>query len=420
MIQTYQISNPWSNRRGCKDLGALLIFFFIWPFGAWLYSLYEANKRSSYVIFFMFSLLLCWHMSPVDGAEMYDDFIGIMQRFQTSRFSTYEIVYQIQSFFTFSDDAPKELYENIVIWIVKGFTDNYHFYFLICAIPVAYCQLKSLKRITQDVRYKPHKWFAIAVMIMFIFPRDIITVQNPRFTTGFWICVLCSLNYFCDEKKNILKILPILITPLIHSGMWLYAIIVGIYLVIPKRIRLLEIIAIISIPFTFLDSGIFHSIDLSAYLPEFLYKWSLSYLGQEQVQGSGFWWIAASFTIAVKVMYIYMTWMMIKEKEKVVENVESKNFYPFYLLLFTIVNVMQSIPVLGERYYWFVKVFAVFVWFKAFFPSHKKVIFCLLAANLWGFVFRYGYVFGGALSVTTPIDVFITPLPYLMGKGLFW
>ena len=422
MIQTYYPKHPWNNNRGYKDVGSLLVLFFIWPFGAWLYSLYNANKKSSYVIFFLFSLLMCWHMSPNSGE--YDDFIGILKRFQESYFTSTELSHQINQYFSMDDNAPKELYENIVIWFVKNFTNNYHFYFLLCAVPVAFCQLKSLKRITQDERYQPHTFMAIAIMVMFIYPRDIITVQNPRFTTGFWICLLCSLNYFCSEKKNIFKLLPILITPLIHSGMWLYVIIIATFIFIPKKIRILEIAALCSIPFCFIDADIIKGIDLSI-LPESFYKWSLNHFDNtsnviEVDARAGFWWVGSTFAIAVKIMYIYMLVMMVKNRNNINENLESKNFYPFFLFLFIIVNLVQAIPVLGERYYWFIKIFTIFVWFKAFYPTHKRVITCLLLASSWGFLQRYGYVIGGALSVNTPIDIFYTPLPYLMGKGLFW
>lgn len=425
MIQTYYPKHPWNNNRGYKDVGSLLVLFFIWPFGAWLYSLYNANKKSSYVIFFLFSLLFCWHMAPNGESAYYTDFFGILERFENSFISASDIKANIEAYISMDDNAPKELYENIVIWFVKSFTNNYHFYFLTCAIPVAFCQLNSLKRITQDDRYQPHTFMAIAIMVMFIYPRDIITVQNPRFTTGFWICLLCSLNYFCSEKKNIFKLLPILITPLIHSGMWLYVIIIATFIFIPKKIRILEITALCSIPFCFIDADIIKGIDLSALLPEFLYKWSLNHFDNtsnviEVDARAGFWWVGTTFAITSKIMYIYMFIMMVKNKQDINTNVESKNFYPFFLYILIVVNLVQAIPVLGGRYYWFTKILTIFVWFKAFYPTHKRVITCLILANSWGFLQRYGYILGGSLATTTNIDMFFTPLPYLLGKGLFW
>ena len=115
-----------------------------------------------------------------------------------------------------------------------------------------------------------------------------------------------------------------------------------------------------------------------------------------------------------------MTLKLIKNKVIVKQNPESANMYSFYLLVFAVVNMIQFVPELGNRYYGFLRVFCVFVWFKAFYPFNNKILYILLASTSWYMIGRYGYVLGGALSVNTPIDIFYMPLPYLMGKGIFW
>lgn len=401
-----------------------LILFFIWPFGAWAYSLMSANKKSSYLIFFLFSLLICWHFAPTGFNSDYDDFIGILDRFNSTFFTGQEIYQQIVNYFHFSDEAPKELYENIVIWLIKSFTDNYHYYFLICSIPVAYCQLKSLYKITSDSRFIAGTIYSIIILLLFINPRDIITVQNPRFATGLWICILCTIYYFSDEKKNILKILPIIITPLIHSGMWPFLIVTLIFILIPKNIRFIEILFICTIPFLFFTTEVFRTIDLSKFLPGFLYKWTTyhntdeAYAALEGVGRAGFWWVGASFNLAKRVIYAYMGIIFIRNNKLLLNNPETKNFYPFYLFFYSFVNIIQSIPVLGERYYIFIRILTILIWFKAFGFSKNKIIYALLIACSWDLVKRYGYIMGGALSITTSPDLFFTPLPYLIFKGI--
>lgn len=421
MNKTFDNKTAWKNAPD-KNLGSKLLLFIVWPFGAWLSCFKSANTKSSYIIYFLFSLLLCWHMSPNNTTGLYDDFLGIMDRFRAYDFSTQEILYQINAYFSFADDAPKELYENIVIWFVKSFTGNYHFYFLVCAIPVALFQLGCLKRMTQDSRFQAGSFYAIACMVMLIFPRDIITVQNPRFTTGFWLCIYCIINY-SDSNKRIYKIIPVILAPMIHSGLWLMSIFAIAFVFVPKVTRIWELFAMATIPFCFLDSNILMNVDFSAYLPSFLYQWSLLHFDPDNsnvIQGSGFHWVGVTFTVMIKIMYAYMVITMIRNKEELMKNSEAEGLYSMLLAFFGLTNLIQGVPVLGERYYWAVQILVMFVWFKAFYPARVKTMKCLLISNSLAFVFRYGYILGGALAVNTPPDIFFTPLPYLMGKGLLW
>ena len=106
-----------------------------------------------------------------------------------------------------------------------------------------------------------------------------------------------------------------------------------------------------------------------------------------------------------------------KYKKEVYANRESATLYPFYLVLFTAVNLIQFVPVLSGRFYWFIQIFCLFVWFKAFGFSKRNMLLFLLAANSYYIIRRYGYFLGGALSVTTNPDLFNTPLPYLIATG---
>lgn len=210
--------NKWPWFEKSQSATARIIFFILWPFGAWLSALKDANKKSSFIVFFFFDLLLLWHMSPTEYGNGYHDFLGIMERFQMNNITFNDLLYKLNAFINFSDDAPKEIYEDILTWITKTFvSDNYHFYFLFAAIPIAYCQLNILHKIIADNRSK--MCFALlTVMILIIIPRDIIGTQNPRFTTGFWICAMSSISYYAEKKM--IYILLVLVSPIFHSAMW--------------------------------------------------------------------------------------------------------------------------------------------------------------------------------------------------------
>ena len=406
-----------------NELYNKLVFYIVWPFGAWLYCLRSADKKSSYLIFFLFSLLLCWHMSPFGGDDLYDDFIGIMEEFQSTSIPTEKFVETVKSYFTFSIEAPKELYRDFSTWFVKLFTDNYHFYFLFCSIPVAIFQMKSMKYITSNSKYTAGTLMGLIIIALFILPRDIITVQNPRYTTGLWYCIFFSINYYCRPRRNPLLFLLIFIAPLFHAAMWLF---VGIFLlsiVIPmKNLRILEKMALCSIILSFQDSELMVGAKFT-FLPDSLQIWVNGYMSEEsfaRVNGpaTGFGWLGITFRYLQKISYALLTYQMIKSQEK--DN--KTTLYKFYLVLFAIVNCIQFVPELGMRYYHFITILSVFVWFFFFFDDKKKEwsLYFTALVFLWTALFRYGYFFGGALRVNTPPDIFLTPLPYLIGKGLWW
>ena len=424
------MGNRFSNTEDNNNMAQLLLLYVIWPFGAWIASLKQANTRGAYVIFFLFSLLLCWHMSPT-GTSDYDDFIGIMERFNMTNISTNMMVEEFEAFITFSDDAPKELYGDFLTWFVKLFTDNYHFFFLIAAIPVATCQLKCLKHITSDPRFVAGSFLSFLVLAMFIFPRDIITVQNPRFATGLWWCLLVTIRYALDGRNRLLSAILILLGPLFHSAIWVYVIFFYMCLLVPNTrffIRICEIAAMVSMPLCFIDADLFSSLSFD-FLPDNLSRWVALYMSDEararfiEHEGaSGFFYVGLFFNIVLKLCYMLMTLQLIKNKGDFACEEGVDRLYICYLVLFASINLIQFVPELGSRYFNMLRILCVLIWFKVFWGEERfyKPFYFLCIISIWHIMFRYGYVLGGALSVNTPMDIWFTPLPYLVGKGLFW
>lgn len=406
------------------NLKEKMMFYIIFPFGAWIHSVFHAKEKSSYVIFFLFSLLICWHMSPTN-LEKYDDFIGVLERFESTTISKDQLFFDVKAYFSNSDSAPRDIYESILTWFVKSFSNNYHFFFFLASIPIALCQLKTMKFLTDDKRYKNASMLGVILIAMFIFPRDILTVQNPRFATGFWLCVMASVLFFYKRKK-IKSLILLSFAPMCHSGLLPFVGTFLIYLIIPKNIKFLKTIAIISIPLAFLDANLMNYIDIDI-LPPSLQTWASIYLSDEafskyvlQEGRSGFWWVQASFELMMKVSYIIMTWQLIKQADIKKKTNSNTKLLLFYLFIFTLVNLVQFIPEMGARYYWFLRVLCIFVWFKHFGFTKPKTLYLLAFSCSFLMFMRYGYIIGGALAVTTPLDIFIMPLPFLMVKGLFW
>ena len=156
--------------------------------------------------------------------------------------------------------------------------------------------------------------------------------------------------------------------------------------------------------------------------------WAEQYLSDEAIDQyinmtgrSGFWWIGSALDYIIMILIIRMTLIMIQKNQSREQNQEANNLYPLYLIVFSITNVIQFIPVLGTRYFWFTRIFCVFMWFKifAFSPKYNRELWLLLGACSYRIILRYGYFWGGALATNTPPDIFVMPLPVLIHNVLY-
>lgn len=399
-----------------------LLLFIIYPFGAFLISLKNAASKSSYLIYFLFGIIFCWHMNPT-GSDRFDDLEGIMQRVVANDYSIQEIWEQFVAFITFAKDAPKEVYENFINWFSKLFSPNPHLFFTIAAIPYLYFMLKSLKKITTDRKFT-QCWHCLIVLALFVLPRDIITIQNPRFTTGVWMAVFATICFFSSYKYQWRYFLLILVTPLIHSGFWFYVLAFTGGLFAMRYQKLLIVLLYISVPFSYLSYDLLTSLNFSALpIPATLAAWIEGYLSEDSFDkfvanegASGFFWVSQLFTTIRTTAYLIIPLYLWKYRQEIEQRNDIKHLFKFFIYFYAIVNFIQFVPVLGERFYWIVRILAIYLWFKAIYPRHNNVLTLLLLSCAWEIFKRYFYK--GAVSSSVPLEIFYTPLPNLIAD--FW
>lgn len=409
-------------REDSLDLWFKIILFIIYPFGSFLYSLKNAASSSSYLIYFLFGLIFCWHMNPTSHVFT-DDFYWIMQRVIDNDFSFDEIWNQFISFISFSEDAPKEVYENILIFISKQFSQNPHLFFVFASVPYLIFMLKSLNKITSDENFTQCKYCFI-ILLLFVLPRDIITIQNPRFTTGVWIAVFATISFFTVERYRWSYCILILLTPFIHSGFWFYVLIFSTGLLVIHYPKILIFLLYASVPFSYLSYDLLSSLNFSALpLPPTLINWIERYLSEESYDKyvgnkgvSGFFWVQQGFTIFRNTIYLLIPLYLWKYREELKSNPKINRLFNFFLYYYAVINFAQFIPVLGERFFWIVRILSVYLWFKIIYPRHNNILIILLVSCSWEIFKRYFYE--GALSKCVPMEIFYASLPNLIVD--FW
>lgn len=109
-----------------KELVIKLVLFVIWPFAAFLGSLLRPTSKSSFVIYFLFGILFCWHMDP-KGLVAYDDYIGIRDLFLKYKYTMTDFYDKLWLYITF-EGKEKELYSVFLNAFTRQFSDNYHLF----------------------------------------------------------------------------------------------------------------------------------------------------------------------------------------------------------------------------------------------------------------------------------------------------
>lgn len=402
-----------------SELIPKLALFIIAPFFTFLYSLRRANSFSSYVIYFLFGAIFCWHLDST-GLGHYDDLIGILERFRTFNYNTNEVLQIIYDYFSFSGNGEKEIYEIILMWFTKLFSNNPHTYFFLASIPFLIFYLKSLKYITADEKFD-NGVICLLIMLLFVLPRDIITIQNPRYATAMWLAVFATLRYFTTKKNNAIYFLLILTTVLIHSAFWFYVIVFISGLFMIKYPNILYKVLIISIPISFLSVDLISAVSLESLpLPSNLIRWASFHFNEENFQneilganGSGFFWVGQFFALFRQVTYACIPIILWKYRQEINERTDGiRPLFYFYIFYFAIVDLIQSIPVLGARTYFISRILSILLWFKIVYPRRNKFLLLLLASCAWEIFQRYFYT--GAVYTSVPLNIIYTPLPMLI------
>mgnify|MGYP002622675423 CR=1 FL=1 len=405
-----------------KGLAGQLLFFIIWPFGALLHSLQNIKSKNFLVIYSLFCIVFCWNMDVV--TRSYDDLSGMASMFMEVDSSSATFFKTLHDYVTFSPDAPREIYVYFMMWLTRLFSDNPHTFFMLCAIPYLFFQVKCFRMFIEDERFM-NGLMGVLIIFLFMWPRDIITVQNPRFTTALWLCVYVIMKSFHPSTKGYKHYFWLLLAPTIHSSFWFIAPLILLCIYVGKSVKnsgWLVTLVYISVPFSFLSSDIIsNSAEYLSFLPfsEALQVWAFGYMTTEaeqvQASGSGFYWVPIFFDIAKNIAYLLVPLAIIRKQRHLLRDDNVRHLLSCYLFLFAISNFIRVMPVLGNRFYWFVQILSIYVLFKVY-GMKSKLYFVILFGCSWGIFTRY--FFGGAVSRSVPLIIFYTPLPYLIYK--YW
>lgn len=361
-----------------NDLPVKLLLFIFCPFGAFVLSLLDPSKKSSYVIYWLFGILFCWLMY-FKGPGI--DFNNIVLRFYSQPdLSFHELICRMTNIYS-GESADKDVYNLLLNWVVRQFTNNFHVLFAVAAIPFLFFMLKSLKFITDDKERFSNDIICYIVILLFLLPKDIFSVQNFRFATATWMGIYSVIKIFYSRERIYLILLCL--TPLIHSSFWFYVGLVVVYFFF-KGSSSIKYIYYLSLLFVFIPIDILSGINFSL-LPASLANWAQHYISEDMQQiygmnakGSGYRWVSDAFEYMKIISYTIAIITMINGK--ILNNIKdgSRRLFNFHLWSLSIINFCQVIPVLGTRFLNNSMIITIFLWYKIMYPKKNWVIVLML------------------------------------------
>lgn len=366
-----------NNRDGkISEVGIKLVFFIIWPFGAFLYSLlHRPASKSSYYVYFLFGLLLCWSIYYSPRGDSYIDFVAIVERFYNAQFTSSQLLDELWAVLTLSFNAERpDFYITFVYWLTKLFSANFHLMYVIAGIPVLYCMLNSLKYVTGDKNFKTNI-SGYAIVFLFILPCSIINIQNFRYCTALWICVFCVLKVFYEHKWK--YIFCFFLLPYIHYSYWFFLAILLVYILLKDHSKLQKWMLFISIPFAVIPiDAIYNNFVSINTIPLSLADKFESYTSEGVNENWGMYanGVRSFFIMIQAVIVILATVMMMKHIEIYKKNSSLHLLLQFFCVFLTMANFIRIMPVIGERFFLLCRIICVFLWFKIMYPYKKKMI----------------------------------------------
>ncbi|HBX46828.1 MAG TPA: hypothetical protein DEG28_13245 [Porphyromonadaceae bacterium] len=401
-------------RENNNERMAKLALFIISPFIAFLYSLKNMKSKSSYIVFFLSSILFGLSFTVPSGktAENMSDGASYRLNFELYRNINYsEFIEGFKEYITFKDGSVKDYYFDTIAFITSRFTDNYHVLFMFFAIIFAFFSLKSFKFLTQEYNFS----FSLASFILaYLFMiNQIFNINGMRFWTAAWVGVYAVFQIFKNGNHRYYWLA--VTTPFIHASFWVYIGILIIASIFKRYEKFWGVLFVVSFFISTISIELVRNI--GNLLPPFLEDMVQSYTNEEYIiqkeQEKGF--ISLFFSYAVIIYINVLVLLFIRNAKAIKDNNKSKSLYLFLLVYMTFVNFSMPIPSLGGRFIILSYPIIAYIWLTNFKDrKYQKILYVMPFV----FLFQFYMQFNLYKLVTEPYFYFTSPF-YLIYRYLF-
>ena len=387
------------------------LLFLINPFLSVINSL--VNIKEKHALTFLYLWFLIFGIGFVSNNEAYDSYRNV-ERFKEEVLNWQQYKFELEDFFSFDSDI-KDIYVLTANFIIRQFSDNYHWEYLLFAIIFGYFYVRSLKYLTP---YLSKSAISYVLLFLFCFSNPIFNINGVRFWTAAWVGVYALFRIIIDKKY--IYYLLLAITPLIHGSFYLWIMMVIIAHFVPKTRKVWLVLFLLSM-FVSMSTQISQIATNSSILPPFIENYIRLYVDNEELMAHyemlNLPLYARILNTLPSVILTILTILLLTDKN--IENEKKDEYYSLmekYLVIVTMINFASAIPTVGVRYIKMTMPILALLWAKYSFKLKKYdwAIYCVPIA----FSYSVFYWLRHMVSVTE-LELYLYPAPFTIIKYLF-
>lgn len=374
-----------------KQRGAIkIVLSLLYPFGAFIYSLFDVKSKSSYWVFAFFCVL--FGLTFIATSDQLDS-TRYVEQFQAFCLDPEGNIAYIFDEYLNNDTQIKDIYIYIMYYIsarIDG--DNYHVLFALFSIVFSYFYLKSMRLLTSNKNFE-YSALCFILLFIFTFSNPILNINGVRFWTAAWIAVYIMLCVIVERKY--IYIVFIATLPFIHVSYYVFIVFFLISYLLKNHVNLLFSLYILSFFFSdvvlnFLPE---RSPELPAVFDHLLYSYVYSDKAIAKMEETGIYDIPTyarflnnlpRYFGIVSVFFLYTIRYSLKK---------SPFAYPlfgFYLGYNTLVNFTSVIPSM-VRFYALGTPILVYLWIESLIKYKQFRWLLLISPLLYAYPLLYWY-----------------------------
>lgn len=386
------------------NIFACLLLFVIWPFFAFLLSLFRYNKIESKIIFVLFTALYGYSMiATSEELDLYR-YLHWIENFRYDVLDWSDFAVMVTAV-NMSEGVSMDIYRDVMAFFVSRFTSDGHIFMLFFGIIFGIAYVKTLSLLLSI--YNNRSFWGGILLFSYSFAFSLDWLGGVRFGTAAYVYLIGALYYLTGRHKK--AYIYLLLSFSIHFGFIVGVLILLVYKYLQNHTKQINILLIAS--FCFSSIFLILSTSLASLIGGRIAEVLNNYTDEgflEYASGEGVPWYSRIHN-TLPLFFIYIFIFILNKRHSFKETGVSFNAFVFMTSSLIVVNLFSFSPIFSQRFVVLsLALFYVYLYFLYTNNEHdsrlKKYILYSFACYAFHIVNALRYIF----EYTTPS--FYSPL----------